>query len=214
MFATTGSVAHPKAKVATKQLGMKGKSKNTNVTRSVWRRITKNTKVRDLQPVKDAKGGSGVTGTTAHPKGEEGTIQMIGHPPLTKEEFISIVKASPQGIWLAGRNWETFEQGHLVPFTAWPFDPWGNPHSDDEIYRVPDHWLPDAATRCASREPFGHAAPAHRHVVLIGEFPADFEPKNKREQIFCRRAIHRAKYEWLRRRLSAQQQVAAEEPGA
>jgi len=45
---------------------------------SVWRRIKKEIKVRDLQPTKDVKGGSGVTGeskpitrgtgTTAHPK--------------------------------------------------------------------------------------------------------------------------------------------------
>jgi len=33
---------------------------NINVIRSVWRRIKKDIKVRDLQPVKDVKGGGGV----------------------------------------------------------------------------------------------------------------------------------------------------------
>jgi restriction endonuclease Mrr len=42
--------------------------------------------------------------------------------------------------------------------------------------------------------------------VLAGEFPAELEPKNKWEQIFCRRAIHDKKYKWLRERLSAQHQ--------
>jgi hypothetical protein len=35
---------------------------NINVVRSVWRRVKKTIKVRDLTPVKDAKGGSGFTG--------------------------------------------------------------------------------------------------------------------------------------------------------
>jgi len=34
---------------------------NINVVRSAWRRVKKNIKVRDLQPVKDVKGGGGVT---------------------------------------------------------------------------------------------------------------------------------------------------------
>ncbi len=63
---------------------MESKSQNPNVIQSVWRRIKKDIKVRDLQPVKDVKGGSGVTGnftpitggtgitgTTAYPKTEE-----------------------------------------------------------------------------------------------------------------------------------------------
>ena len=64
--------------------------KNINVLQSVWRRIKKDIKLRDLQPVKDVKGGGGVTGkskpitdrttttgTTAHPKKEEVTIYEI-----------------------------------------------------------------------------------------------------------------------------------------
>jgi hypothetical protein len=37
-------------------------AENINVIRSVWRRIKQDIKVRDLQPVKDVKGGGGVTG--------------------------------------------------------------------------------------------------------------------------------------------------------
>jgi hypothetical protein len=35
---------------------------NINVIRSIWRRVRKPIKVPDLQPVKDVKGGGGVTG--------------------------------------------------------------------------------------------------------------------------------------------------------
>ena len=35
---------------------------NINVIRSAWRRVKKNIKVRDLNPVKDVKGGGGVKG--------------------------------------------------------------------------------------------------------------------------------------------------------
>ena len=38
---------------------------NINVVRSVWRRLKKDIKeaiIRDLQPVKDVKGGSGIKG--------------------------------------------------------------------------------------------------------------------------------------------------------
>jgi hypothetical protein len=41
---------------------MEAQPKNINVIRSVWRRVKKDIKVRDLQPVKDVKGGGGVTG--------------------------------------------------------------------------------------------------------------------------------------------------------
>jgi hypothetical protein len=42
---------------------METQAHNINVIRSVWRRINKaDIKVRDLQPVKDVKGGGGVTG--------------------------------------------------------------------------------------------------------------------------------------------------------
>jgi hypothetical protein len=43
---------------------MQAQPLNINVIQSVWRRIKKDKdiKVRDLQPVKDVKGGGGVTG--------------------------------------------------------------------------------------------------------------------------------------------------------
>jgi hypothetical protein len=42
---------------------METQAHNINVIRSAWRRIKKgHVKVRDLQPVKDVKGGGGVTG--------------------------------------------------------------------------------------------------------------------------------------------------------
>ena len=37
---------------------MEAEPKNINVIRSVWRRMKKDLKVRDLHPKKDAKGGS------------------------------------------------------------------------------------------------------------------------------------------------------------
>ena len=42
--------------------GMNTKILNIGVIRSVWRRVKKDIKVRDLKPVKDVKGGGGVTG--------------------------------------------------------------------------------------------------------------------------------------------------------
>jgi hypothetical protein len=42
--------------------GMDIRAQNINLIRSVWRRVKKPIKVRDLQPVKDVKGGGGVTG--------------------------------------------------------------------------------------------------------------------------------------------------------
>jgi hypothetical protein len=69
---------------------VKRKPNNINLIQSVWRRIKTEIKVRDLRPVKDVKGGSGVTGeskpitrgtettgTTAHPKKEAVTIYEI-----------------------------------------------------------------------------------------------------------------------------------------
>ena len=40
---------------------MNTKIPNIEVIRSVWRRVKKGIKVRDLKPVKDVKGGGGVT---------------------------------------------------------------------------------------------------------------------------------------------------------
>src|SRR5260370_32542753 len=45
-----------------RMLRMKTQIPNINVVRSVWRRAKKPIKVSDLQPVKDVKGGGGVTG--------------------------------------------------------------------------------------------------------------------------------------------------------
>ena len=42
--------------------GMETQAQNINVIRSVWRRVKKDIKVRDLQPVNDVKGGGDVTG--------------------------------------------------------------------------------------------------------------------------------------------------------
>jgi hypothetical protein len=41
---------------------MEKQTPNINVIQSVWRRAKKPIKVSDLQPVKDVKGGGGVTG--------------------------------------------------------------------------------------------------------------------------------------------------------
>ncbi len=46
---------------------------NINVIRSVWRRAKKPIKVLDLQPVKDVKGGGGVTGESKPSTGGTGT---------------------------------------------------------------------------------------------------------------------------------------------
>jgi hypothetical protein len=53
---------------------METQAHNINVIRSVWRRIKKaDIKVRDLQPVKDVKGGGGVTGKSKPITGGTGT---------------------------------------------------------------------------------------------------------------------------------------------
>jgi hypothetical protein len=46
---------------------------NIEVIRSVWRRAKKPIKVRDLQPIKDAKGGGGVTDESKPTTGDTGT---------------------------------------------------------------------------------------------------------------------------------------------
>lgn len=42
---------------------MEEQTPNIHVIHSVWRRVKK-AKIRDLQPIKDVKGGSSVTGTS------------------------------------------------------------------------------------------------------------------------------------------------------
>ena len=51
---------------------------NINVVRSAWRRVKKNIKVRDLQPVKDVKGGGGVTSESKPITGGTGTTGTTG----------------------------------------------------------------------------------------------------------------------------------------
>ena len=53
--------------------GMETPDQNINLIRSVWRRVKKDIKVRDLQPVKDVKGGGGVTGKSKPITGGTGT---------------------------------------------------------------------------------------------------------------------------------------------
>ena len=53
---------------------MKTQAHNINVVRSVWSRIKKaDIKVLDLQPVKDVKGGGGLTGESKPIAGGTGT---------------------------------------------------------------------------------------------------------------------------------------------
>jgi len=52
---------------------MNTKIPNIEVIRSLWRRVKKGVKVRDLKPVKDVKGGSGLTGESKPITGGTGT---------------------------------------------------------------------------------------------------------------------------------------------
>ena len=53
---------------------MEPQNQNIYVIQSVWRRLKKgHVKVRDLQPVKDVKGGGGVTGKSKPIPGSTGT---------------------------------------------------------------------------------------------------------------------------------------------
>jgi hypothetical protein len=52
---------------------MNTKIPNIEVIRSVWRRVKKDIKVRDLKPVKDVKGGGGVKGESKPSTGGTGT---------------------------------------------------------------------------------------------------------------------------------------------
>ena len=55
---------------------MKTQIPNINVVRSAWRRVKKGIKdaiIRDLKPVKDVKGGGGVTGESKPTTGSTGT---------------------------------------------------------------------------------------------------------------------------------------------
>ena len=55
---------------------MKTQIPNIDVVRSAWRRVKKDIKdaiIRDLNPVKDVKGGGGVEGKSKSTKGGTGT---------------------------------------------------------------------------------------------------------------------------------------------
>jgi hypothetical protein len=57
-------------------LSMKTKIPNVDVVRSAWRRVKKNIKdaiIRDLEPLKDVKGGGGVKGKSKSTTGGTGT---------------------------------------------------------------------------------------------------------------------------------------------
>ena len=56
---------------------MEGETPNIQVVQSVWRRIKK-AKIRDLQPIKDVKGGGGGTGTLKPTTGGRGTAGNTG----------------------------------------------------------------------------------------------------------------------------------------
>jgi hypothetical protein len=94
---------------------METNPKNINVLQSVWRRIKEEIKVCDLRPVKDVKGGSGVTGkpitdgtsatgTTAHPKKEEVTIYQIR--PCVDDKGCHLISDVLRfgRLWYAGPN--------------------------------------------------------------------------------------------------------------
>jgi len=56
---------------------MEDRSPNINVVRSVWRRVKKakirDLEIRDLKPVKEVKGGGGVTGESKSTTGSTST---------------------------------------------------------------------------------------------------------------------------------------------
>jgi hypothetical protein len=63
--------------VATLKIAMEAEPRNVVVVHSVWRRLKKGRIVkvcRDLEPVKDVKGGGGVTGKSKLTTGSTGTI--------------------------------------------------------------------------------------------------------------------------------------------
>ena len=69
---------------------MKRQIPNINMVRSAWRRIKKDIKdaiIRDLKPVKDVKGGGGVTGESSHHRRGHDLINN----PLTRGNPTSIV---------------------------------------------------------------------------------------------------------------------------
>jgi hypothetical protein len=68
-----GIVKPIKGDLIGRAFGMNTKIPNIEVIRSLWRRVKKGVKVRDLKPVKDVKGGSGLTGESKPITGGTGT---------------------------------------------------------------------------------------------------------------------------------------------
>ena len=63
-------------------MNMKKHIPNINMVRSAWRRVKKDIKdaiIRDLKPVKDVKGGGGVTGESKPTTGQGTTGTTRGH---------------------------------------------------------------------------------------------------------------------------------------
>ena len=56
---------------------MQGETPNIHLVHSVWRRLKK-AKIRDLQPIKDVKGGGAATGKSTPPTGGTGTAGNRG----------------------------------------------------------------------------------------------------------------------------------------
>ena len=56
---------------------MEEQTPNINVVHSVWRRLKK-AKIRDLQPLKDVKGGGRVTGKSEPTRGGTGVTGITG----------------------------------------------------------------------------------------------------------------------------------------
>jgi hypothetical protein len=68
----------PQNKLGKGCLSMNTQDPNVNVVRSVWRRLKKEVReaiIRDLQPVKDVKGGGGVKGESKPTTGGAGTTR-------------------------------------------------------------------------------------------------------------------------------------------
>jgi hypothetical protein len=68
-----GIVKGIKGDLIGRAFGMNTKIPNIEVLRSLWRRVKKGIKVRDLKPVKDVKGGGGLTGESKPVTGGTGT---------------------------------------------------------------------------------------------------------------------------------------------
>jgi hypothetical protein len=71
-----GIVKAIKGDLIGRAFGMNTKIPNIKVIRSLWRRVKKGIKVRDLKPIKDVKGGGGLTGESKPITGGTGTADM------------------------------------------------------------------------------------------------------------------------------------------